>query len=580
MSYPVPVRGMVESERAVTTLIKKRKKGHDYYYAVKSGRVDGKPRIIWQKYLGSVDEVVERLSSSSHTAIGNKPEEAVCLDFGGPAALLSVAQDLGLAEIIDAQIGKREQGPPVSAYMLLAAINRVLNPTSKNRMGEWYENTILPRLWGFEAGCFSSQKFWDNMDLIKSEDISAIETRLAERITKNCSLQWSSLLYDTTNFFTYISSTNEHNTLAQRGHSKAKRNDLRQVGLALVVSKGWQIPLLHQVYQGNINDVTQFRSTCESLADRFRNVSGNTNEITVAFDKGNNSEENILLARLKGLHFVGSLRPVDHPKLLEVPLKEFTQVNDDGYPGVRAYRTRCDALGEERTVVVTFSESFFSQQLHGWSNQLAKVTRRLEALNNELASSTSRRSKEGVRNAVNEILSLAPFKDAIKVEITQTDERKAIKYSTDTEAFQDFVRRRGGKTILFTDHHEWSTEEIIASYRGQAEIERVFRLMKDDEYMHWQPMFHWTDSKILVHGFYCVIGFMLLAVLRKRLAEGGLKLSFESLLENLSGMQETTLFYPTNNAPPATSVVYTRLNAAQRKISEALALKRFRVTTR
>lgn len=71
----------------MTALIKKRKNGHDYYYAVKSGRVDGKPRIIWQKYLGTVDEVIERLSASSHTAVGLKPEESLCHEFGGPTVL-------------------------------------------------------------------------------------------------------------------------------------------------------------------------------------------------------------------------------------------------------------------------------------------------------------------------------------------------------------------------------------------------------------------------------------------------------------------------------------------------------------
>ena len=571
-------QGHAESEQTVASLIKKRKSGKDYYYAVKSGRVNGKPRIIWQKYLGSVEEVVERLSGSNHTAVGTAPEEAVCLEFGGPAALVAVAEQLGISKIIDQQIDKRDQGPAVSHYMILAAINRVLNPTSKNRIGDWYQGTFLPRLWKFDADCFSSQNYWDNMDLISREDIEAIESRLAQRVSDVCNLKWSNLLYDTTNFFTYISSANERNTLAQRGHSKAKRNDLRQVGLALVISRGSQIPLLHQVYQGNINDITQFRSACESLADRYASLSAPNSELTVAFDKGNNSEENVLLARLKKLHVVGSLRPVDHPKLLEVPLTEFTQVKDDKYPGVRAYRTRCDALGEERTVVVTFSESFFSQQLHSWSNQLAKATRQLEALNKELASSTLRRGIDGIRKSVEDILKLAPLKDVVKVDITESNGRRAIKYTTDTDAFQDYVRRRGGKTILFTDQHDWTTEDIICAYRGQSEVEQVFRFFKDDEHLHWQPMFHWTDSKILVHGFYCVLGYLLLAVLRHQLTESGLKLSFESLLETLSGMQETTLFYPTGG-PPATSVVYTRLSAAQKKIVEMLSLKRFRVNT-
>ena len=42
----------------MATIIKKIKKGRPYYYAVVSKRVDGKPRIVWQKYLGTVDSLL------------------------------------------------------------------------------------------------------------------------------------------------------------------------------------------------------------------------------------------------------------------------------------------------------------------------------------------------------------------------------------------------------------------------------------------------------------------------------------------------------------------------------------------
>ncbi len=44
----------------MASIIKKIKKGHPYYYAVQSARVDGKPRIVWQKYLGTIEAIVQR----------------------------------------------------------------------------------------------------------------------------------------------------------------------------------------------------------------------------------------------------------------------------------------------------------------------------------------------------------------------------------------------------------------------------------------------------------------------------------------------------------------------------------------
>ena len=48
----------------MATIIKKTKKGKPYYYAVESKRVDGKPRIVWQKYLGTINAIIERTEGS------------------------------------------------------------------------------------------------------------------------------------------------------------------------------------------------------------------------------------------------------------------------------------------------------------------------------------------------------------------------------------------------------------------------------------------------------------------------------------------------------------------------------------
>lgn len=95
------------------------------------------------------------------------------------------------------------------------------------------------------------------------------------------------MLDDTTNFFTFISSTNTRADLAQRGHSKAKRHDLRQIGLALLVTRRLRIPLLHRTYPGNIPDAGLFPQVAREMIAHHAELAGAGQEATLVFDKGN-----------------------------------------------------------------------------------------------------------------------------------------------------------------------------------------------------------------------------------------------------------------------------------------------------
>jgi len=559
----------------MTSLIKKRKDGRDYYYAVRSARVDGKPRIVWQKYLGPVEQVIRKLENGTP----EPPEYSLSFEFGGPAALLAVAESIDLKGIIDKHVPKRDQGPSVGDYLLLCILNRVLGPTSKSKLSEWYEGTILQRLWKYPPDCFTAQHFWNHMDRIGPEQIKAIETEIAGRVIAEYKVNLDCVLYDATNFFTYIGSGNSRNTLAQRGHSKERRADLRIVGLGLVVTRAFKIPLLHQTYAGNVSDSAQFPSICVALAERMRELSKRCEDLTLVFDKGNNSADALVLGQIEHLHFVGSLSPSDHPELLDIPLEEFQQASEERWPGVRAYRTSVTAMGQEWPCVITFSEHFHSQQLQGWVAQRTKATAQLEELNREISKQGNRRKRKSIESRVQEILAPLPFRKTFSVNVVERDGgRFSLSYTSDLEAFHRFVSRRGGKTILFTDHQDWTNEEVIAAYRGQSEIESAFRLMKCDEYLHWQPMFHWTDSKIQVHAFYCVLALLLVSLLTKRLHEAGLNLPPEKILDLVSKMDETVIFYPERNGKQTTETTYTKPKPVQKKIMDVLHLNRWQVS--
>ncbi len=99
------------------------------------------------------------------------------------------------------------------------------------------------------------------MEYLNEEAIERIEKELSSRIIELYDLNTECLLYDITNFYTFIQE-HEGNELPKKGKSKAKRFDLNQINLALLVTKEDGIPLIHQTYEGNRHDAKKNRRRC------------------------------------------------------------------------------------------------------------------------------------------------------------------------------------------------------------------------------------------------------------------------------------------------------------------------------
>ena len=136
-------------------------------------------------------------------------------------------------------------GPSPAHYLLLAAIHRICQPGPKTEVADWYGRTILHSLWGFPSERFTSQAFWDSFEQIlprinrpQGQPTAGGGGPVAPVRLYGRRSSWLGrrlLAYDTTNFYTYIASTNTRNELAQRGHNKQGRHNLRQVGLSYVL---------------------------------------------------------------------------------------------------------------------------------------------------------------------------------------------------------------------------------------------------------------------------------------------------------------------------------------------------------
>jgi transposase len=472
--------------------------------------------------------------------------------------------------------------------MLVAAINRCLAPTSKLQMPTWLRSTPLPGWLGWTPQQFSSQRFWDNMGLLGETQIAAISEALAQRLIETFQLDLGSLVFDCTNFDTFIDTDNS-SQLPQRGHAKSKRTDLRIVGLALLVSVDFHVPLLWKVYPGNQHDTVTFSQVLQELTDRYRALARDCQSITLIFDKGNNSASNQEILDRSRFHFVGSLVPAHFADLLAIPLEKFGPLQDPRLQPARTLRLTREVWGQPRTLVLTFSPELQRKQIRGIEQHLSKKRRALQELQIKLRRSQKPGAKgkgytpESLAKQVAQIGSGQHIRQILRPAVTSQRGRLSLTYRVDAAAYARIREQQLGKRILFTDQHDWSNEQIVLAYRSQSHIEDAFADMKDPHFLSWEPMFHWTDSKIRVHAFYCVLALILGSLLQRRAARHGLCLSMQSLFRALNGIQQVTNIYPAagkSGSPgrPPVNTTLTEMDATQQALYRLLDLDRYRKT--
>jgi len=95
--------------------------------------------------------------------------------------------------------------------------------------------------------------------------------------------------------------------------------------------------------------------------------------------------------------------------------------------------------------------------------------------------------------------------------------------------------------------------------------------MKDVRFLRWQPAYHWTDQKLKVHAFYCVLALLLASLARKVAVEAGMNLTVPALLKELSGIREVAVIYPHGTlAHRKDHITLSRMSPRQRRLAIAL----------
>jgi transposase len=564
----------------MATIQSKISRGHKYWYIVESRRVNGKPRPIVLEYLGKPDALLKRLQGLTEGL------RLKSYSHGAIAALLDVAHKLDISSLINQYVKSPRSymaekpirnNLTVGITLLLAAIGRVCMPTSKRGWSNWAKTTTLTYLLRCSLSKIDSQHFWDLMDALPIEAIPKIEKELLERIIKIYGLESDTLFFDTTNFFTYIDTTNLRCTIAQRGQNKQKRYDLRQVGLAMVVTREDMIPLFHLTYQGNMNDTKVFRTVIKEIKNRLKALNLDVEKHTLIFDRGNNSKKNMAIVRDLHLHYVGALTPYNHKQLIDEAIDNFEEL-DVGGNVIQVYRDKREIWQEERTVVVFISEKLKAGQIRGIYQSLEKKQKQLRELQESLSNPRAKkRNKEELENKITNLLKGQFLKNLIDWSVSEISEGKfQLELSINREKLNEIEDKLGFR-IIMTDRHHWSTADIIKAYYGQSFIEHTFKNLKNPYHLALNPQFHWTDQKIIVHYFACVLGYQLSAIVWRQAKIGArFRGALDTLLDMLNNIRLGTILEEskTRGRVKATYKL-EEMSDEEDAIMEALAIKDF-----
>jgi len=537
---------------SMASLQARRVRGQTYWYIVESRRVNGKPRPIPLAYLGKADTLFARLQATDALRLHSAAHGAV-------AALWAAAQTLDIAGVIDRQLrasGRRRTGAArtrtkptahdgltVGQTLTLISIGRACHATSKRGLADWARTTTLGALAGTDVDRLTSQHCWDQMDQVPVDGLAGLEREIVSRVLARLALPVDTLLFDATNFFTFIASTNTRPTLPARGHNKQKRDDLRQVGVALLCSRHGDLPLWHQVYGGQVADATCFAEVLPAVRQRMVDLALDVEGLTIVYDKGNVSRANQARVDEAHLHYVtGVTAASQHALVTEANAQLAPVVLADGET-VQAARLRRPVWGADRTVVVLQSERLREGQMRGVLQHVAKAERWLATQADTLRRGKQRRDRARIQRDIDAHLrGRQHLAQVLPVEITGEDPTLTLTYRFDREAFDALARDRLGRVVLITDRHDWSTAAIIQAYHGQSHVEAVFGHLKDPVHLALRPQFHWTDQKLHVHVFTCVLGYLLARTVFLQAQQAHAPYaSMESLLDALSRVRRATV---------------------------------------
>jgi len=556
---------------------KKDGKRHAYWALVESYRTDAGPRQRVVAWLGKLDEAgrlgVERSArniarsdtNDSRATCGEQQSSLFdrageddapvepqwvevdasrirvedCRHFGKPWLTLEVVRRLQLDEFLKGVMPSGREHVAWWRSALILVVARLCHPSSELYVSEqWYPKSALPELLGVPADRVDDNRLYRTLDQLLPHK-TKLEAHLKNRMGELFDLEYDLLMYDITS--TYFEGQANFD-LAQRGYSRDKRSDCKQVCIGLVVSR-CGMPLGYEVFAGNTADVTTVEHIVETMEKRY----GKSDRIWV-MDRGMVSEDNINFLRAGGRRYIVGT-PKSMLKQFEVELlKENWSTIRDGLE-VKLCARPCDdgnaSEADHGKEIFILCRSRDRSEKEGAMVQRVeqKIEQRLIAMTARCQ--RQRREPMKVEREIGRLLGQnTRVAKLFDVTVKKTKEGHACIEWKKVEAVRDWATLSAGCYILRTNVTDWSDEELWKAYIQLTEAEAAFCIHKSDLI---RPIWHQKEDRVLAHIFVCFLAYVLWKTLGQMCQQAGLGNEPRRVLKELGELRMMDVVLPTHN---------------------------------
>jgi transposase len=535
---------------------RKNGKRHAYWALVESYRTDRGPRQRTVAYLGQLDEDgrvgVKRAAKGDKASEKEQlqlwegdspPPEWVEVDtanvrvenqraFGGPWLALEIIRRLQLDEFLKRTIPEGKEEVPWSVMAQVLTICRLCNPSSELFIAEhYYKSTALSELLGVPDRKVYDERLYRALDKLLPHK-EALEEHLKNRLGELFEFEYDLLLYDVTS--TYFEGEAKANPKAQRGYSRDKRPDCKQVCIGLVVSK-CGMPLGYEVFDGNRTDVTTLKTIVETIESCY----GKADRIWVG-DRGMMSKKNIEFLKSGDRRYIigaakASLKQFEQELLAD----DWRQVRD----GLEV--KLCNAPdGEEEVFILCRSRDRHEKEAAMHRRFEQRIEKELEKIQ---ASCRKRKwKKETIDRRIGGVMAKnSRAAGLFEVDVAEAaDGRTTIAWQKN-DAWRDWAEASEGCYLLRSNVTDWMPEDLWKAYIQLTEAEAAFRIHKSD--LRIRPIWHQREERVLAHILVCFLAYVLWKTLSQMVRSAGLGDEPRRVLDELGRINLVDVVLPTKN---------------------------------
>lgn len=526
---------------------KKENKRHAYWALVESYRTARGPRQRVVAYLGELDEAgrigVQQAAQASEppgwlfesvepqwVEVDLKRVRVECArQFGGVWLAYELLRRLDLIAFLGEKIQIGREDIPWGTMALVLVMARLCDPSSELHLAEQgYESMALADLLGVPAAKVNHYRLYRTLDRLLPHK-EGLEKHLKQRLGELFQLEYDLLLYDVTS--TYFEGEANANPQAQRGYSRDRRPDCKQVNIALVVTREG-MPLGYEIFEGNRHD----SKTVEEIVQAIEKKYGQAGRIWV-MDRGMASEDNVeFLKKERRSYILGTPKSLLKRFEQELLSQEWKQVHE----GLEV-RMCAAPQGDEVFILCRSAERQEKEKaIH------ARFEQRIEeGLKKIQASCTkSKASPTQIAQRVGRLLeknSRASKLFEVTVE-GQSDGHVQLQW-TKRESWRDWARISEGCYLLRSNVIDWSGEELWLAYIQLTEAEAAFRVHKSD--LQLRPIWHHKEKRVQAHILICFLAYVLWKTLAQLCKYAGLGHDPRTVFAQLQQIQLVEVVLPT-----------------------------------